>query len=61
LRKRQKEELLTASPLGWKNIERFLKLAPCNIGGSERLLLERFAQRHEQRLFLIPEPVSDRV
>jgi AcrR family transcriptional regulator len=28
LRKRQEEELLTAKPLGWKNIERFLKLAP---------------------------------
>jgi hypothetical protein len=28
LRKRQKEELLTASPLGWKNIERFLNWRP---------------------------------
>ena len=26
LTKRQKEELLTAKPLGWKNIERFLKV-----------------------------------
>jgi AcrR family transcriptional regulator len=33
LRKRQKEELLTAKPLGWKNIERFLKLAPCSVEG----------------------------
>jgi TetR/AcrR family transcriptional regulator, copper-responsive repressor len=31
LRKRQKEELLTANPLGWKNIERFLKVGPCNL------------------------------
>lgn len=35
LRKRQKEELLTASPLGWKNIERFLKLAPCGLEGQQ--------------------------
>jgi AcrR family transcriptional regulator len=33
LRKRQQEELLTAEPLGWKNIERFLKLGPCNLEG----------------------------
>jgi TetR/AcrR family transcriptional regulator, copper-responsive repressor len=31
LRKRQKEELLTAKPFGWKNIERFLKLGPCSL------------------------------
>jgi TetR/AcrR family transcriptional regulator, copper-responsive repressor len=31
LRKRQQEELLTAEPLGWKNIERFLKLGPCSL------------------------------
>ena len=35
LRKRQKEELLTAKPLGWKNIDRFLKLAPCNLEGQK--------------------------
>src|ERR1700732_5504145 len=35
LRKRQKEELLTANPLGWKNIERFLKLAPCSLEGQK--------------------------
>src|ERR1700732_5321249 len=35
LRKRQKEELLTAKPLGWKNIERFLKLGPCNLEGQK--------------------------
>ena len=35
LRKRQKEELLTASPLGWNNIERFLKLAPCSLEGQK--------------------------
>jgi AcrR family transcriptional regulator len=28
LRKRQEEELLTAKPVGWNNIERFLKLGP---------------------------------
>jgi AcrR family transcriptional regulator len=35
LRKRQKEELLTARPLGWKNIEHFLKLAPCSLEGQK--------------------------
>ena len=35
LRKRQQEELLTAKPLGWKNIERFLKLAPCRLEGQK--------------------------
>ena len=35
LRKRQKEELLTTNPLGWKNIERFLKLGPCSLGGQK--------------------------
>jgi AcrR family transcriptional regulator len=35
LRKRQKEELLTAEPLGWKNIERFLKLGPCSLEGQK--------------------------
>jgi len=27
--------LLTANPLGWKNIERFLKLAPCSLEGQK--------------------------
>jgi AcrR family transcriptional regulator len=35
LRKRQEDELLTAKPLGWKNIERFLKLAPCTLKGQK--------------------------
>jgi len=35
LRKRQEKELLTAKPLGWKNIERFLKLAPCSLEGQK--------------------------
>jgi AcrR family transcriptional regulator len=35
LRKRQKEELPTASPRGWKNIERFPKLAPFSLEGQE--------------------------
>jgi AcrR family transcriptional regulator len=30
-RKRQEEEFLTAKPFGWKNVERFLKLAPCSL------------------------------
>ena len=34
-RKRQEEEFLTAKPLGWKNIERFLKLAPYSLGGQK--------------------------
>jgi len=35
LKKRQEDELLTAKPLGWKNIERFLKLAPCTLEGQK--------------------------
>ena len=35
LRKRQEDELLIAKPLGWKNIERFLKLAPCTREGQK--------------------------
>src|SRR4029077_13120692 len=35
LRKQQEDELLTAKPLGWKNIERFLKLAPCTLEGQK--------------------------
>ena len=35
LRKRQKEELLTANPPGWKNIERFLKAGPCSLEGQK--------------------------
>jgi TetR/AcrR family transcriptional regulator, copper-responsive repressor len=35
LRKRQQEELLTAEPLGWKNVERLLKLGPCSLEGQE--------------------------
>jgi len=35
LRKRQKEELLTADPPGWKNIERFLKAGPCSLEGQK--------------------------
>jgi AcrR family transcriptional regulator len=35
LRKRQEEELLTAKPLGWRNIERFLKLGPRSLDGQK--------------------------
>jgi len=35
LRKRQEEELLTAKPLGWNNIERFLKLGPYSREGQK--------------------------
>jgi AcrR family transcriptional regulator len=34
-RKRQEDELLIAKPLGWKNIESFLKLAPCRLEGQK--------------------------
>jgi TetR/AcrR family transcriptional regulator, copper-responsive repressor len=34
-RKRQEDEFLIAKPLGWKNIERFLKLAPCSLEGQK--------------------------
>jgi len=35
LKKRQQEGLLTAQTLGWKNIERFLKLGPCSLEGQK--------------------------
>jgi AcrR family transcriptional regulator len=35
LRKRQEEELLTAKPLGWRNIERFLKVGPRSLAGQK--------------------------
>ena len=35
LRKRQKEGLLTTEPLGWKNIERFLKVGSCSVAGQK--------------------------
>src|SRR6202043_1232777 len=35
LRKRQEEELLTAKPLGWNNVERFLKLGPYSLEGQK--------------------------
>ena len=31
----EKKDLLTAEPLGWDNIERFLKLGPCNLEGQK--------------------------
>ena len=31
----EKKELLTAEPLGWNNIERFLKLGPCSLEGQK--------------------------
>src|ERR1700736_1018635 len=34
-RKRQEDELLIAKPLGWKNIERFLKLGPYSLEGQK--------------------------
>jgi TetR/AcrR family transcriptional regulator, copper-responsive repressor len=34
-RKRQQEKFLTAKPLGWRNIERFLKLAPYSLEGQK--------------------------
>jgi len=31
----EKKRLLTAEPLGWNNIERFLKMGPCNMEGQK--------------------------
>ena len=31
----EKKELLTAEPLGWNNIERFLKMGPCKMEGQK--------------------------
>jgi AcrR family transcriptional regulator len=38
-RKRQEDELLIAKPLGWKNIERFLKLEPFRLQGQKGCFL----------------------
>ncbi len=35
LDEQEKKGLLTAKPLGWSNIERFLRLAPCNLEGQK--------------------------
>lgn len=35
LKKRHKEGLLIAKPLGWKNVERFLKLGPWRLEGQK--------------------------
>ena len=35
LRKRQEDKLLTGRPLGWPNIERFLKLGSCSLEGQK--------------------------
>jgi len=34
-RKRLEDQLLIAKPLGWKNVESFLKLAPCTLAGQK--------------------------
>jgi len=34
-RKRLEDQLLIAKPLGWKNVESFLKLAPCTLEGQK--------------------------
>ena len=31
----EKQGLLTAEPLGWNNIERFLKMGPCSLAGQK--------------------------
>jgi AcrR family transcriptional regulator len=31
----EKKGLLTAEPLGWNNVERFLKIGPCNLEGQK--------------------------
>ena len=33
----EKKGLLTTEPLGWNNIERFLKMGPCSHGGTKRM------------------------
>ena len=35
----EKKGLLTAEPMGWNNIERFLKLGPCSLEGQRDVLL----------------------
>ena len=35
LESREQKGLLTAEPLGWNNIERFLKMGPCSMEGQK--------------------------
>jgi TetR/AcrR family transcriptional regulator, copper-responsive repressor len=55
LRKRQHEELLTAKPLGWNNIERFLKLGPCSLEGQKGC----FSVNSMNQLAVLPPAAQD--
>ncbi len=55
LRKRQHEELLTAKPLGWNNIERFLKLGPCSQEGQKGC----FSVNSMNQLAVLPPAAQD--
>jgi AcrR family transcriptional regulator len=57
LRKRQQEELLTAEPLGWKNIERFLRLGPCSLQGQKGC----FAINSMNQFAVLPPPAQEMV
>lgn len=49
-------ELLTAKPLGWKNIERFLKLAPCNLEGQRGCFWNGARSGTNKGSFSFPNP-----
>ena len=55
LRKRQQEELLTAKPLGWNNIERFLKLEPGSLEGQKGC----FSVNSINQLTVLPPAAQD--
>ena len=55
LRKRQQEEFLTAKPLGWKNIERFLKLGPSSLEGRKGC----FSVNSMNQLAVLPPAAED--
>jgi AcrR family transcriptional regulator len=55
LRKQQEEELLTAKPLGWNNIERFLKLGPRSLEGQKGC----FSVNSMNQFAVLPPPAQE--
>ena len=50
----EKKGLLTAEPLGWNNIERFLKMGPCNMEGQKGC----FAVNSMREFAILPPEVA---
>jgi len=57
IQKRKEDKTLTAKPLGWRNIERFLKLGPSQVDGQKGC----FAVNSMNQLALLPPTARDLV